>query len=96
MLSHKDSVFMCHDDEDVDLAGGGTDYIFVVEPLGKVEKHDMNWSGEISMLVSDGFDIESPEVTNAANNYWNGVPHPDESVWEYLTPFARILSVEEY
>ncbi len=34
--------------------------------------------------------------TQAAKNYWNGVPHHDENVWEYLTPKAEILKVEEY
>ena len=32
----------------------------------------------------------------AAANYWNGTPHYNEQVWEYLTPFAKIISVEEY
>lgn len=96
MLCHKNSVFMCGNDEDVDLAGGGTDYLFVVEPLGKIEKHDLNWSSEISMLISDGLKIDDPKVIEAARNYWNGTPHYNEQVWEYLTPFAKIISVEEY
>jgi hypothetical protein len=96
MLSHKNSVFMCGNDEDVELAGGGTEYLFVVEPLGKVERHDVNWSSEISVLMSDGLEIDDPEVIEAAANYWNGTPHYNEQVWEYLTPFAKIISVEEY
>jgi hypothetical protein len=87
---------MCDNDEDVDLAGGGTEYLFVVEPLGKIEKHDVNWSSEISMLISDGLEIDNPKVISAATNYWNGTPHYNEQVWEYLTPFAKIISVEEY
>ena len=59
-------------------------------------QHDMNWSSEISMLVSDGYDIDSDEIQNAANNYWAGVPHHDESLWEYLTPAAKVIHVEEY
>lgn len=96
MLAHKDSVFMCDNDEDVDLAGGGTDWLFIVEPQGTVQRHDLNWGSEVSMLVSDGYDIDSTEVANAAKNYWEGTPHPAESVWEYLTPAAKIVSVEEY
>lgn len=94
--AHKDSVFMVSDPDDIDLAGGGTDWIFTLQPLGPVSKHDLNWSSEISMLKSDGFDDESPEVEQAAKNYWMGVPHHNESVWEYLTPRAKILTVEEY
>ncbi len=95
MLGHSQSVFMCSDPDDVDLAGGGTEWLFKVEPLGHVEKHDLNWSSEISMLI-DGKSPDSDEVKQAALNYWNGVPHHNESVWEYLTPKARILEVEEY
>ena len=95
-LEHKDSVFMVSNEDDIDLAGGGTEYIFTVKPLGKVSKHDLNWSSEISCLISDGFDIESDEIKNAAYNYWNGVPHHDENVWEYLVPKAKIINVEEY
>jgi len=48
------------------------------------------------MLISDGYAIDSPEVKNAAKKYWAGVPHYNESVWEYLTPSAKITAVEEY
>lgn len=96
MLSHKQSVFMCDNDVDVDLAGGGTNYLFKVKPLGTIQRHDLNWGSEISSLISDGYGIDSPEVVKAAKNYWAGVPHTNESVWEYLTPSAKIVAVEEY
>ena len=95
-LAHRESVFMVADPDDIDLAGGGTEYMFTVEPIGVIHRHDLNWSSEISMYIGDGYDINSPEVTNAARMYWKGVPHPAESVWEYLTPRARIIKVEEY
>ena len=87
---------MCHDPDDVDLAGGGTEWLFTVVPLGPIQKHDLNWGSEVSMLISDGYAIDSPEVKNAAKKYWAGVPHYNESVWEYLTPSAKITAVEEY
>jgi len=96
MLSHKQSIFMVHDEEDIDLAGGDTEWIFVVKPLGKIQKHDINWSSEISGLIDDGFDILSNEIKNAAYNYWHGVPHYNESVWEYLTTKAEIIDVYEF
>ena len=95
-LSHRQSVFMCDNADDVDLAGGSTDYLFTVVPIGPVQRHDMNWGSEISMLVSDGYDIDSDEVRHAAEQYWAGNPHTNESVWEYLTPAARIVKVEPY
>lgn len=96
MLSHKESVFMGETEEDAELGAGGAEWIFTVKPLGKVEKHDLNWGSEISMLIGDGYKKESKEVATAARNYWSGVPHPNESVWEYLTPKAEILSVESF
>ena len=65
MISHRQGVFMCDSDEDVDLAGGGTEWLFKVQPLGPVQRHDLNWGSEISMLISDGASIDSPEVANA-------------------------------
>lgn len=96
MMSHKQSVFMCDNDEDVDLAGGGTNWLFVVQPLGKVEKHDHAWGSEISMLVDEYNTHDHPKIKEAALNYWYGVPHPNENVWEYLAPKAKIIHVEEY
>lgn len=96
MLSHRQAVFMVSEEDDIDLAGGGTDWFFIVEPIGKIEKHDLNWSSEISMLMSEGYEVDSDAVEEAAANYWNGVPHTNESVWEYLSPKAKILHVEEY
>lgn len=96
MLSHSKSVFMCDNPDDVDLAGGGTEWLFTVTPIGPVQKHDMNWSSEISSLIGDGRSIDSLEVKLAAENYWNGIPHPNEQVWEYLAPAAKIIAVEPY
>lgn len=96
MLAHKDAVFMVANDEDIDLSGGGTEWVFIVQPAPRIEKHDVNWSSEISMLRSEGYEPNDPEVEQAAMNYWNGVPHYNEQVWEYLTTSAKILHVEEY
>ena len=96
MLSHRESVFMVSNEDDIDLAGGGTEFMFTVVPIGKIERHDINWGSEISGLIDDGLPINHPKIKNAALNYWNGVPHTDEQVWEYLTPKAKIIAVEEY
>jgi len=93
---HSWSVFMVDNEDDVDNAGGGTDYIFTVEPIGEVERHDMNWMSEIGGVLENGGDIESDEVKQLALNYWNGVPHPNENVWEYLAPKARIVASEPF
>ena len=94
--SHRESVFMVDNDEDVDAAGGGTDYLFTVKPLGEVQRHDMNWMSEIGGLLDDGVDMRDSKIKQMALNYWNGVPHPNESVWEYLAPEAVIVKTEPY
>lgn len=95
-LSHKQSVFMCDNPDDIDSAGGGTDWMFTLIPLGPVQKHDMNWSSEISCLLSDGYKLDSDEIKDAAQKYWAGSPHYNESLWEYLTPSAKIITVEPF
>lgn len=95
-LGHSNSVFMTDNIDDVDLASGGSEWLFTVVPLGPVQRHDLNWSSEISALVQEGYNVDSSEIKSAAEKYWNGVPHPNESLWEYLTSRAKIVHVEEY
>ncbi len=94
-LAHKNAVFMVGDEDDIDLAGGSTDVIYEVEAIGPVQRHDLNWSSEISSLMSihgeAGRDHE--DVQYAANAYWNGIPHHDENVWEYLAPAMRVVEM---
>jgi len=94
-LAHKDAVFMVDDKDIIDLVGSATDFIFTVIPLGPVEKHDLNWGSEISGLIDGGEDINSEKIKQAALNYRNGVPHYNETLWEYLTTSARIVKVED-
>lgn len=77
MLGHRDSVFLVSDKDDIDLAGGDTEWIFIVEPLGRVDRHDLNWSSKIALLISNGLPINHIKVRRAALNYWSGKPHPD-------------------
>ncbi|MBE0506759.1 MAG: hypothetical protein IBX50_08565 [Marinospirillum sp.] len=58
-LSHKDAVFLTTTCEDVGLAGGCEDYIFLVEPEdpASITPHDQNWSSLISCLISDGYAV---------------------------------------
>lgn len=96
-LPHKMSVFMVDNEDDIDNAGGGTDYIFTVRPIGDVQRHDMNWMSEIGGLLEDeGIDYGHDEIRELALNYWHGVPHTNESVWEYLAPEAVIVHSEPY
>ena len=94
-LQHSRSVFMVGNDDDIDVAGGATDYVYEVQPVGNVERHDLNWASEISYLFDAGHDENSDAIKEAALNYWKGVPHHNESVWEYLAPEVKIVGVLE-
>jgi hypothetical protein len=91
MLAHHEAVFMCDNEDDIDCAGGATDYIYVVKPMGKVTRHDLNWSSQIDCDFSDG--AGKNELGLLALHYWGGQPHENESVWEYLTPSAIIVGI---
>lgn len=95
-LPHANAVFAVGHPDDIDLAGGGTEWVFELAPTGPVSKHDLNWSSEISCLLSEGHAPDSIEVLAAASNYWAGLPHVNESVWEYLMPEATIVRVGTY
>ena len=90
---HSWSVFMTGNEDDIDVAGGSTDYVYEVEPIGDVERHDINWASEISYLLDAGHEPDSDEIKEAAANYWAGKPHHNEQVWEYLAPKAKIVGV---
>ena len=95
MLSHNNAVFMVGNLEDVDVAGGADHFIYEVRPLGLVQKHDVNWSSEIDVLSDDDGPDKEKALRIAALHYWNGDPHYNESVWEYLTPKAQIIALVE-
>ena len=97
-LSRNNAIYMCKDIDDIDLSGGATDYIYIVKPLGKIESHDLNWMSEIDLIMDEAYSHGEQEdsttinkVQKAALNYWNGVPHFNESVWEYLTTSAEVI-----
>jgi len=94
--AHRDAVFLCKNDEDVGNAGGGEIWMFQVRPITPVEWHDMQFSSLISCLISDGHAVNSPQVVQAAKDYWLGVESADEPLWEGLCGGATIVAVDEY
>jgi hypothetical protein len=97
-LSRNECIFMTDNIDDIDNAGGATDHIYIVNPIGKTEIHDLGWMSEIDVIISDSFDNgeqDSPEtlekIKQAALNYWAGVPFSDDPVWEYLAKQAVIV-----
>lgn len=92
LLAHRDAVFLLASEDEIELAGGATDWALEVEPLGPVTRHDLNWSAEVAALVGAGAAHDDPAVARAASAYWSGRPHPSESLWEHLAPAARVLA----
>lgn len=90
-ISRFDAVFMVDDIELIDAVGGNIDYVYSVEPEGRVEKSDLAWMTEMDMV--DDMDTKR----EYAMNYWNGIPFHDEemSAFEYRTTKAEVISLEE-
>lgn len=92
-LAHCHAVFMCESDEDLDSAGGGTEWVFRVQPQGPKSRHDLNWSSAISCAVGEG--ATADELARLACLYWVGVPSSDP-LWEWLCPTALIVAAEPF
>jgi hypothetical protein len=94
-LPRSKSVFLVGDPEEIDFAGGYTDFIYRVEPIGRVEKNDMDWYGQLSCVMWD--EEDDPEAVRLAENYWNGTPsdHSENSLFEYRAGSAKIVELVE-
>lgn len=90
-LPHRDSVFLVASVDDIDNAGGCTDWCVEVQPGDRLSRHDLNWSMEVSSLLRGGHGPDSDAVKAAAASYWNGVERGAGSVWEYLTEKAIVI-----
>ncbi len=104
-LPRAKSVFMVTDPEEIDFAGGYTDFVYQVEPVGKVEKNDMAWYSSLATVIWD--DVNDPEAIRLAEGYWSGQPEKplrsfeyralleSHTLFEYRAPSAKIIRVIE-
>lgn len=90
VIAHHEGVFMSTSMEDISLSGGGEEFVAILEPEGIIQRHDMNWSAQVSCLL-DTHSYDSHPVIDACRNYWNGTPHDDENVWEYICKEAKVI-----
>ena len=95
MRPHNKSVFMVKEFDDLEYCGGGEEFTFIVCPQGDVSKHDMFWSSKVSCLLDEGYDISSPEVKEAAFNYWEGIASV-EPCWEYTCDKAGVVRTYDW
>lgn len=75
--------------EDLNSAGASEDYIYEVDPIGRVHKDDFGWLSEIMGLMFDEEKLaNNKKAIEFAKNYWNSVPcniSDVETPWEYLS-----------
>jgi hypothetical protein len=95
-LPRSQCVFMVDDPQMTEMSGGYEDYVYEVQPQGKVERNDLEWYEVLNVLdfrsVRDWKKIDlNNEWIEAAKNYWNGVPHPGKSMWEYRSSSAVVV-----
>jgi len=90
-ISRFDSVFLVDDPSNIDYAGGYDDYIYVVEPIGQVDKSNLSWYTDVSVYL----DASHEEQKEWSLNYWNGIPYEKRanSLWEYRTKAAEIIDI---
>jgi tRNA uridine 5-carbamoylmethylation protein Kti12 len=93
-ISRYDAVFMVDNMDLIDDAGGSTDFIYEVSPIGEIERSDLAWYSEVQAV-----DEEENEnlIKEYALNYWNGVKFHDEesSLWEYRAKSAIVIDLIE-
>lgn len=41
--------------EKIEQSGGSTDYVYAVQPIGRVEKHDLQWLNDIDAVMTGEF-----------------------------------------
>lgn len=92
-IARRDAVFMVHDPDEIDSAGGYDDFIYRVVPIGDVEASDMGWYSELSVYYMDMSDDERRKL---AEGYWSGRPFPRDkgSLFEYRAKSAEIVMVD--
>jgi len=87
------AVFMVANPDEIVSAGGYEDFIYQVEPVGKIERSDLAWYSQVGLYFWD--DENDPEARQYAKAYWAGTPfkNPANSLWEYRARSAKILRV---
>ena len=90
------AVYMVDDPQWIRSAGGCTDHVYEVEPIGVVGSHDLAWVSEIGHpednVLQTAADIPfSGQQRFAAEGYWSGLQHGRFRYFEYLATAAVIV-----
>lgn len=93
MISRKDAVYLSDDPDLIDAAGGYTDVIYRVKPVGHTERSDLAWYTKAQEI------LESREegLEDCIQKYWAGTPFPDSdcSCFEFRCRAAHVVSIFE-
>jgi hypothetical protein len=105
------AAYAFEDPEDaIAFSYGGPRVVYVVVPLGPIERHDMNCVDDVEQLIAQYKDVDSEEdekeiddqIDSVIDAYWQGKPSTYESpsprspVWEILcSPGFEIVDVED-
>ena len=94
-ISRKNCVYLVSDINNIDMAGGGTEYIYFVDPIGQIDKSDLTWYSEVYSLYTE--DTKESLLVPLIMNYWNGIQFKPKvnSLFEYRCKSAEIISIEE-
>lgn len=106
-ISRFKGIFMVSRPSDIYSAGGSTDFVYEVEPIGKFNRYHFSWMGEAYNVMLQLASRASPlkltkrELAQAQEqgvddmimNYWNGARPPKGSndYWEYLAGSVKIV-----
>lgn len=93
-ISRKESIFMVDNPDLIDSAGGYLDYIYIVQPIGKVEKSDLDWYSNVQEWVFTNTTEAQQKVKQSSMNYWNGVSSGKGSLFEYRARSAKIIGID--
>jgi hypothetical protein len=93
-ISRLQSVFLVAQAGKIEHAGGQSDYIYLVEPIGAAEESCLWWYQELENLAFQPR-LRQSAAKIAAMNYWNNVPPPEgkPATYEFRCRKAKILTI---
>jgi hypothetical protein len=91
-VSRLKCVFAVDNVDDLNLAGASEDFVYEVEPIGKVTKAYFGWFSKVLVSAMSGKLNGNKSAEKAAENYWKGVPPKGYNmVREYLCDGFRVV-----
>jgi hypothetical protein len=95
-LSRAVSFYMAESLNDIECAGGYTDHVYLMQPIGTVHQNDVSWWAELLNngaldYVLEGDTSVLPTCERIAKLYWAGAAS-NKPLWEYRCTSATVLA----